>query len=30
MIFLNNDIYDGEWKNNIKEGHGVYKYNNGD
>jgi len=30
MIYNNGDIYDGNWKNDLKEGKGIMKYNNGD
>ena len=30
MIFLNNDIYDGDWNNNVKSGFGIYKYHSGE
>ena len=29
-IILNEEIYDGDWKNNLREGKGIMKYNNGD
>ena len=30
FIFVNGNVYDGEWKNSIRCGHGVMKYANGD
>ena len=30
MYYNNGDKYDGEWKNDLREGKGIMKYNNGD
>ena len=30
MHFKNGDKYEGDWKNDIKEGKGIYFFNNGD
>ena len=30
MKYNNGDLYNGEWKNDLKEGEGTIKYNNGD
>ena len=30
MIYNNGNKYDGEWKNDLKEGEGKMTYNNGD
>ena len=30
IIFFNGDRYEGDWKNDNKEGKGIYYYNNGD
>ena len=30
MIYNNNEIYEGNWKNNLKEGNGKMIYKNGD
>jgi hypothetical protein len=30
MNYQNGDIYEGEWKNGLKDGSGIYKYYNGD
>ena len=28
--YSNGDMYNGDWKNGVKEGKGTYKYHNGD
>jgi hypothetical protein len=30
MRFKNGDVFEGEWKNNKKEGKGLYRWKNGD
>lgn len=30
MHFTNNDVYEGEWRNGVKDGNGKYVYYNGD
>jgi len=30
MNYFNGDRYDGEWKNNLRDGHGVFINNDGD
>ena len=30
MTYANKDVYDGEWKNDRKEGRGTMNYHNGD
>ena len=30
MIYYNGNNYEGDWKNNLKEGYGIMKYGNGD
>lgn len=30
MKFSNGDVYDGRWKNGMRDGEGVYNYFNGD
>ena len=30
MNYNNGDKYDGEWKNDLREGNGIYEYKNGD
>ena len=30
MKYKNGDFYEGEWKNNVKHGKGVYRFKNGD
>ena len=30
IIHADGDIYDGYWNNDLKEGYGTFKWNNGD